>query len=77
MVEWIQLIPMEVSRQFLQHCLGKIKPGLRKEVGGSFTFFSPKVAGLFFMFCFPVLALLSAFFFFGNGAGKDSNSNKF
>ncbi len=56
---------------------GKINPGLRKEVGGNFTFFSPRVAGLFFMFPFPVFALLSGFFFFGNRAGKDSNSNKF
>ncbi len=40
-------MPKEVSGQFFRHCLGKIKPGLRNEVGGNFTFFSPKVAGLF------------------------------
>jgi hypothetical protein len=54
-----------------------MRPGLLNEVGGSLTFFSPKVAGLFFMFLFPNFAFDSGFFFFEIGAGKDSSSNKF
>jgi hypothetical protein len=73
----MQLMPREVSGQFYQNCLGKITPGLQNEVGGSFTFFLPKVAGLFLIFLFPVFALLSGFFFWEVGAGSDSNSNKF
>ncbi len=67
----------EVSGQFFLHCLGKIKPGRLNDVGGSLTFFSPKVAGLFLMLRLPNFALLSGFFFCDEGAGNDSNSNKF
>ncbi len=73
----MQLSPKEVSGQFFLHCLGKIKPGLLNDVGGSFTFFSPKVAGLFLILRLPNFALLSVFFFCEEGAGNDSNYNKF
>ncbi len=65
-VEWIQLIPNEVSWQFFLHCLGRMRPGLLNKVGGNLTFFSPKVAGLFLMFRFPNFALDSGFFLFGS-----------
>ena len=77
MVQWMQLSPKEVSGQFFLHCLGKINPGRLNDVGGNLTFFSPKVAGLFLILRLPNFALLSGFFFCEEGAGKDSNSNKF
>ena len=67
-----------MSIQFCLHNLGSTKPGLRKEVGGSLTFFSPSVAGVFFIILFPNLAFDSLFLFvFGDGAGRDSNSKRF
>ena len=73
----MQFSPKEVSGQFFLHCLGKIKPGRRNDVGGSLTFISPKVAGLFIILRLPNYALLSGFFLCEGGAGKDSSSNKF
>ncbi len=47
-------------------------------MGGSLTFFSPSVTGVFFKILLPNLAFDSFFLFaFGDGAGRDSNSNKF
>ena len=56
--------------------LGKITPGLRKDVGGNLTFFFPKVVGVFLICLCPNFALLSDGFFFLFGPGSESNSNK-